>query len=89
MIKDLDEAAAPTSTIKVVKLGQGVSGQQAQERYPTSWATAPAKRVNPKLPSRLKRNRATSQQSGNNRNKSSDNSSVQVTWADKRLAMSR
>ena len=31
MIKDLDTAAAPTSTIKVVKLGQGVTSQQARE----------------------------------------------------------
>ncbi len=31
MVKDLDAAAAPTSTIKVVKLGQGVSSQQARE----------------------------------------------------------
>src|SRR3972149_3113270 len=31
MIKELDQAAAPTSTIKVVKLGQGVSGLRAQQ----------------------------------------------------------
>jgi type II secretory pathway component GspD/PulD (secretin) len=31
MIKDLDQAAAPTSTIKVIKLGQGVTSQQARE----------------------------------------------------------
>jgi type II secretory pathway component GspD/PulD (secretin) len=31
MINDLDQAAAPTSTIKVIKLGQGVSSQQARE----------------------------------------------------------
>ena len=31
MIRDLDMAAAPTSTIKVVKLGQGVTSQQARE----------------------------------------------------------
>jgi type II secretory pathway component GspD/PulD (secretin) len=31
MIKDLDQAAAPTSTIKVIKLGQGVTSEQARE----------------------------------------------------------
>lgn len=31
MVKELDDAAVPTSTVKVVKLGQGVSGDRTKE----------------------------------------------------------
>ncbi len=77
MIKDLDEAAAPTSTIKVLKLGQGVSSQQAQEVLSnvlgeggsSSRKSQQGQNSNRQQP----RNR---QQSGENRNsKSSGNSS--------------
>ncbi len=74
MIKDLDEAAAPTSTIKVIKLGQGVSSQQAREVLSDMLGDGTSKGKNSSQNSK-KPETNNKQQSKNNHNHSGNSSS--------------
>ncbi|MGA2796133.1 MAG: secretin N-terminal domain-containing protein [Thermoguttaceae bacterium] len=75
MINDLDQAAAPTSTIKVVKLGQGVTSQQAREALSDILGDGTSKsKTSSQAPKRPETNNK--QPSKGNNNKSSGNSST-------------
>jgi type II secretory pathway component GspD/PulD (secretin) len=73
MIKDLDRAAAPTSTIKVVKLAPGVSSQQAREVLSDILGEGGSKEKTPSASKRSESNNK--QQSKGNHTKSSGDSS--------------
>jgi hypothetical protein len=76
MIKDLDDAAAPTSTIKVIKLSPGVSSQQAREVLSDLLGEGGSKEKNPSTSKRSEpNNKQQSKQSKGNRAKSSGDSS--------------
>jgi type II secretory pathway component GspD/PulD (secretin) len=75
MVKDLDAAAAPTSTVRVVKLGQGVSGQQAQEAIANALGEGGSARKSQQGQNANRQQPRNRQQSGGNRNRSSGNSS--------------
>ena len=75
MITDLDKAAAPTSTIKVVKLGQGVTSEQAREALSDILGDGTSKSKSSSQTSK-KPETNNKQQSKGNRAKSSGDSST-------------
>ena len=75
MITDLDQAAAPTSTIKVIKLGQGVTSQQAREALSDILGDGTSKSKSSSQTSKKPESNNKQQSKGNN-NKSSGNSST-------------
>ncbi len=75
MIIDLDQAAAPTSTIKVIKLGQGVTSQQAREALSDILGDGTSKEKSSSQTSK-KPESNNKQQSKGNRTKSSGDSST-------------